>query len=135
MPVGTPVTRRCGDCGQDFTYPSKVGYQRSYCDDCLTPEGKRRIVRQAIYARYRARKNAGVVEEFDHQDIFERDGWTCGICHEPTLRPGSWPHPLSPTLDHAVPLAKGGDHTRANVQCAHLTCNASKGARVEQLTG
>jgi 5-methylcytosine-specific restriction endonuclease McrA len=42
------------------------------------------------------------------------------------------PHPLAPTLDHIVPLARGGHHTRDNTQCAHFSCNTRKGARVPQ---
>lgn len=45
------------------------------------------------------------------------------------------PHPRSPVIDHIVPLALGGDDTRANVQLAHFLCNARKGvtAMGEQL--
>lgn len=31
-----------------------------------------------------------------------------------------------PTLDHIVPLSKGGAHTWSNVQLAHMCCNAGK---------
>jgi 5-methylcytosine-specific restriction endonuclease McrA len=37
------------------------------------------------------------------------------------------PHPKAPTIDHIIPLAHGGDDTRANVQLAHFLCNASAG--------
>jgi 5-methylcytosine-specific restriction endonuclease McrA len=32
-------------------------------------------------------------------------------------------------LDHIVPLAKGGLHSRANTACACNGCNMKKGAR------
>lgn len=44
------------------------------------------------------------------RDIFERDGWQCKLCEEPIDRAAAYPAPLSPTLDHIVPLAKGGAH-------------------------
>ena len=31
-----------------------------------------------------------------------------------------------PTLDHIIPLSKGGSHTWDNVQLAHMGCNAGK---------
>jgi len=34
------------------------------------------------------------------------------------------------TLDHVVPLAKGGTHTPENWQCLCLRCNSSKSAKV-----
>jgi hypothetical protein len=36
--------------------------------------------------------------------------------------------PLSASIDHIVPVAAGGTHTRANVQIAHLFCNQHKNA-------
>jgi 5-methylcytosine-specific restriction endonuclease McrA len=39
------------------------------------------------------------------------------------------PEPLAPTIDHIVPVSKGGDDTRANVQLAHFRCNSVKGNR------
>lgn len=31
-----------------------------------------------------------------------------------------------PTLDHVIPIAKGGEHTAGNILLAHLSCNARK---------
>jgi 5-methylcytosine-specific restriction endonuclease McrA len=39
------------------------------------------------------------------------------------------PSPWSVSLDHIVPVSKGGTHTRDNVQAAHLRCNQAKGDR------
>jgi 5-methylcytosine-specific restriction endonuclease McrA len=38
-------------------------------------------------------------------------------------------HPLYLTIDHVIPLSKGGEHSPLNVQAAHATCNYSKGNR------
>lgn len=74
-------------------------------------------------SRYKARKKgAAVVERFSHEEIAERDGWTCHICEEPVTRE-RW------SIDHLVPLSFGGEHTRANVKLAHHSCNASRGNR------
>lgn len=62
-------------------------------------------------------------------EVFERDNWTCGICDEPVDQDIKWPDPRSVSLDHIVPLALGGAHSRANTQCSHLTCNVRKGAQ------
>lgn len=36
-----------------------------------------------------------------------------------------------PTVDHIIPLSKGGTHTWDNVQLAHMACNAGKCDRLE----
>lgn len=65
-------------------------------------------------------------ESFLSAEVFERDGWICQLCYEPVDATLPWPHRMSKTLDHVLPVAKGGAHTRANTQLTHLTCNASK---------
>lgn len=37
------------------------------------------------------------------------------------------------SVDHIVPLARGGSHSADNVQSAHLLCNLRKGARVNEM--
>lgn len=93
------------------------------------PETKR-ANRRAAAARRRARLRGAEVEKFDHREIFERDGWTCGICEEPVDPALEYPHPMSASLDHIVPLSKHGNHVRSNVQCAHFLCNSLKADRV-----
>jgi len=75
--------------------------------------------------RARAGKGAAVART----RILERDGWICGLCGgaiDPTL---SFPHPLSAEVDHVTPIAVGGKTTPENLQAAHRSCNAAKGAR------
>jgi 5-methylcytosine-specific restriction endonuclease McrA len=67
-----------------------------------------------------------LVEKIEGKEIYERDGWVCRICGGIVLREEQHPHPLSPTLDHIRPLAKGGNHTRSNLQLAHFICNSYK---------
>ncbi|MFJ3201006.1 HNH endonuclease [Streptomyces sp. NPDC086989] len=62
--------------------------------------------------------------------IAERDGWRCSLCSHPVDPAVTWPDSLSPSLDHRVPLSKGGAHDPSNVFLAHLGCNSSKGDRL-----
>lgn len=65
-----------------------------------------------------------------HLDIFERDEWICHICNtliDRTLRGDAW---MRATLDHVIPLSKGGTHTYDNVAAAHWKCNMDKGDRL-----
>lgn len=88
-----------------------------------------RAKRAAIAQRRRAAIRGAEVERFEHSEVFERDGWICQLCGDPTDWTTHFPDPLSPSLDHIVPLSRGGEHSRANTQCAHLACNIRKGNR------
>lgn len=83
-----------------------------------------------INHRRRARLKEAFVEDVDLMVVLERDGWVCGICGEDIPRDVKWPHPLYRSLDHVVPLAKGGTHEYTNAQGAHVLCNAAKGDRL-----
>jgi len=84
------------------------------------PELYRMIGRKRSQTR-RARMRNAFVEYVDPQIVFERDEAICQLCLEP-IEPGEkW------ELDHIVPLSKGGSHTEANTQIAHLECNRVKG--------
>lgn len=101
------------------------------CESCQSASRKR-----AKQTR-RARKRGALTERFNAVDIHERDGWRCHLCGGMTKKEATVPHPLAPVLDHVIPIARGGDHLRANVRCAHFICNSTKGAsttrRGEQL--
>ena len=52
---------------------------------------------------------------------------TCGICGKPVDFSKKYPHPLSPCIDHIIPLSKGGHPSDIeNLQLAHWTCNRQK---------
>lgn len=76
--------------------------------------------------RRRALERAAASERYTALDIAERDGWVCQICRKRIGRTLRFPHPRSLSIDHIIPLAVGGDDTRANVQAAHFRCNAAK---------
>lgn len=63
-----------------------------------------------------------------------RDFGICQICGKPIDKSsfsGKGCGPLYPTIDHIIPLSKGGNHVWDNVQLAHLKCNSMKGDRME----
>jgi 5-methylcytosine-specific restriction endonuclease McrA len=88
--------------------------------------------------RTQARRKALITathEFYERIDIFVRDGWICQLCFEPVdpnlldeadgrMTPGF------PTIDHIMPLSKGGGDRPDNVQLAHRTCNTEKNARL-----
>ena len=127
-PATPPVLRTCPRCEGRFTCPSSNGRPRVWCPPCR--EAVRRATRKAAEAKRRRRAGSSVVVV--SADVFARDGWRCQLCRRKVDRRRVVPHPLAPTLDHIVPLARGGSHDTANLQCAHFICNSRKGAAGSQ---
>ena len=56
---------------------------------------------------------------------------TCGICGLPVDMSLKYPHPMSPTVDHIIPIAKGGHPSDINnLQLAHRHCNRQKSDKI-----
>ena len=54
----------------------------------------------------------------------------CAICGRPVNFDLKFPDPWSATVDHIVPLSKGGNPADiANMQLAHLQCNRMKASK------
>jgi len=65
------------------------------------------------------------------QDVASLSLGLCGICGDVVdMSLHGWDQ-RGPTIDHIVPLSRGGTHTLGNVQLAHRACNTRKGAKTE----
>ena len=123
-PVGKKVTNVCRECGEDFSPPYGKRF-RTFCSDECGERYSRRVGKAARRARLRRVR----VESVDPRQIWERDGWRCGVCGGKIPRTAKVPHPKAATIDHIIPLARGGNHESLNLQAAHFICNATKNHR------
>lgn len=98
-----------------------------YC--IATIECRRAAARDRASLR-RARMAGVTHERFKSVEVYDRDGWVCQLCDEPVDQAARHPDPMSASLDHIIPIARGGSHTRANTQLAHLMCNILKGTKI-----
>lgn len=122
-----PEARTCIECGAGFVQERR--WQRTCSEACA--EAVERRNNRVAKAKRRARTRGTAAESIDPIAVFKRDGWRCRMCGVETpyeLRGST--HPRAPELDHVIPLAVGGSHTLANVQCACRACNGAKGARL-----
>lgn len=76
--------------------------------------------------KHKALKRTTQIEHINEKVVYLRDGWICQICHEKVDKKFKYPNPKSASLDHIIPLSKGGTHTYKNVQLAHFVCNITK---------
>ena len=55
----------------------------------------------------------------------------CGICGKPVDKSIKYPDPMSPTVDHIIPIAAHGDPVSLdNLQLAHRYCNRMKSDKI-----
>lgn len=85
--------------------------------------------RKALKVRRKRAQEGTQVERVSLSRVAERDGWVCSICGQPVVRNASEVR-LQWSLDHVVPLSKGGAHTYENCKLAHRGCNSAKGNKV-----
>lgn len=130
----------CRYCGDLMLNPYRI--------QCGKPECKRKFNAERMREwnrNYKAKTGTWYVRKWDHRrrmllrvatletfhpsEVFERDRWICQICKRPVDATIKWPDPMSPSLDHIVPISEGGEHTRANCRLAHLRCNTARGNR------
>ena len=58
----------------------------------------------------------------------------CGICGKPVDFSLKFPDPMSPTVDHIIPVAKGGHPSDIdNLQLAHFYCNRAKSDKLAKV--
>lgn len=119
----------CVECG--CHYQPNRRWQRACSERCrrVRKDRARANAKRAYCARAggshhvshsaRARKTGAAVERVHRLKVFARDRWTCQLCgrHTPRRLLKDFKHPHAPTLDHIVPISRGGGHTWANVQC------------------
>lgn len=77
----------------------------------------------------RARLRGGAVEKVSVLELIKRDGGTCQICGKEGDGGGKW------SIDHIIPISKGGEHTYANTRLAHMKCNAGRSNRMIDISG
>lgn len=143
----------CGHCKRPFEWRSSCadpakGHQRRYCGRAcqLSANAERQAARRKdaddkrelrrerdrIYGKLRIAKGWKAKKGRTRQ-ICDRDGWECWICRGAIDSSLCNPHPMSGSIDHVLPLSKGGSDSDDNLRAAHLSCNCRRGngSRVE----
>jgi 5-methylcytosine-specific restriction endonuclease McrA len=138
--------RRCAcewHYGDESWHGNILGYTYHRCDclDCRTAirayyaRPDRRKVTSENNARRgharRARRLGLDHEDYSRLGVAKEAHWKCGLCGYPISRDAAWPHPDSLSIDHIIPLARGGHDVKSNVRAAHLRCNLRKNDRLD----
>lgn len=120
--------KACKCCGSLFV----PGLRTSYC----SAECARRVANNHKDRRLRGQQ--GKDWDITVPALVHRDNNVChlcgGQCDSTDYRLTDAGHfvagPMYPSVDHVLPVAKGGAHTWDNVKLAHLSCNMKKRDKV-----
>lgn len=140
------VPHVCKVCGKEYTirsYMQSIGtsYKRDsgYCSKACREKQKhineranrkkaRAEGRRYCCRHYTRAKRLGLPAEegITKAKLLKRDGPFCALCFLPLQTDGDPKSDLYWSIDHIVPMHKGGGHTWDNVQLAHRLCNSNK---------
>lgn len=124
-----PWLKVCVSCGNLF--PARQRTTVTCSQTCRRARAAWRM-REGGWLRMRKSRERGLrAERFAPREIFDRDGWRCWLCQEAVEKTLPSRDPAAATLDHVIPISRGGEHTRANVRLAHRICNMRRGAPVD----
>lgn len=120
--VNEMITKTCKECGIAFSTNYRAGI-REYCsDNCARKHFKKEYKEQR-----KKQINKAFIQPVYYSKIYQRDKGICQICGHPVDYEKNPEDPMGTTIDHIVPLSKGGRHHPDNCQLAHRRCNSIKG--------
>ena len=125
--IASKSERLCIGCNNKI--PASARSDKKWCsEECALK------VRGHTMNTQRRIRTSEAIQDFKRIDIYERDGWICQLCKKNVNPQLFFPNSACASLDHVIPLSRGGSHKATNVQLAHLRCNTSRGNKVENLS-
>lgn len=122
----------CGKCLKTFSYKG-VG-KRTVCTECKVTNQNRLLYKKDKKRRRLMRSNGEYDNSIDLDSVIERYNNECYLCLEQCDREDhEWKSGVFytgnryPSVEHVIPISKGGTHTWDNVNLACMYCNAIKG--------
>ena len=88
--------------------------------------------RYATHKDHRIKKLRNVIvdKNITLMALYQRDGGKCWLCGKACDYNADSNDNSYPSIDHVIPLSKGGKHSWENVKLAHRGCNSAKGSRL-----
>ena len=128
------IEKKCEYCNKIFT-SSRKNYQRfcsSHCRNCYNIKKRKRLKPEVVKKektfrvmarRFRIKANGGKFTLREWEKMKDDYNHACNFCHkfEPEIKL---------TIDHIIPLTKGGKHDASNIQPLCMDCNVKKGTKL-----
>jgi 5-methylcytosine-specific restriction endonuclease McrA len=120
------LLKNCKDCGKEF----KANKTVSCCKPCQKIRYERNEPNRKLQKYNKKQWRRSIYKKGDKiipDKVYERFGYLCCHCGINTFNViRGLNHPHEPTIDHVIPLSKGGTHTYHNVQLLCRQCNTHK---------
>ncbi len=125
------IEATCSDCGVVHMAKAKS----ASCVKCAKRRAKfnqrKREKEFGKTFKARCRKHNTVWTPVNRMEVFRRDKWLCSYCGVRVILSKVYTPTLA-TIDHVIPISKGGNHTIDNVVTACIACNSIKSDKLIQ---
>lgn len=123
------VFLQCRQCGKTFQQKRGADFCSSRCYKIWHDRWKSR---QKSKRTKTAKTNGTYDISITLEKLYKRDKGVCYICGKHLVLNDDYNRPDAPTIEHVIPIAKGGTHTWDNVKLACRNCNNHKGTKTYQ---
>jgi hypothetical protein len=123
----TPGCYTCTVCNKTEWVESHAN--RKFCSrkcNAKSPKAKATKKLSKQNRRHKTRSKSGVAQSICIDQLMKRDRRRCKKCNTLCVKPEGYNHPNEGTIDHIMPLSKGGLHLWNNVQLLCRQCNTAK---------
>ena len=116
----------CKNCGQEYSIGATGYNSTKYCSEKCMKRWAMRVKNDRRIKKLKTRRHD---TDITLEKLFRRDGGVCYLCGKKcdwTDVVGGNASDNYPSIDHVIPVAKGGTHTWDNIKLAHRLCNTLK---------
>ena len=121
------ATRVCKNCGTEYSIASSGYNSEKFCSKKCAKRWAMRIKNDRRVKRMAKRKHDN---DITLERLYSKDRGICYLCGKPCdwkdMDSEGNAHNNYPSIDHVIPLSKGGTHTWDNIKLAHRGCNTAK---------
>ena len=115
----------CAWCHEVIRVPVSFTGFNKYHAECKLRARRARDRRKTL-----RRQGVKSDQRITHEEIAERDNYLCHLCGEPVDMSLPRTSKLGATLDHVIPVSRGGVDSRENLKLAHWICNVKKSDKI-----
>lgn len=119
--------RRCAYCKKWHRKKRKC-----CCEVCTKKYNRNSGWRKHSKRMIAARMNGQFDADIDIYKLIERDGGQCYLCGDVVLFNLHYNDAKYPTIEHVIPISKGGTHSWDNVKVACRDCNSRKSTMTDK---
>ena len=121
------ANRICKNCGKEYCIESSGYNSRNYCSEKCMKRWAMRVKNDRRLKKINSRNHDN---DITLEKLFRKDNGICYLCAKECdwndMDPDGNACNNYPSIDHVIPIAKGGTHTWDNVRLAHRGCNTAK---------